>query len=56
MAAFNKARTVRDNLLNIPGRLAPLVAAESDERRCFALIDQEIRQALVELTGGPIDE
>jgi hypothetical protein len=52
VAAFNKARVVRDNLLNIPGRLASLVAAESDERRCFALIDAEIRQALEELTGG----
>jgi len=56
VAAFNKARTVRGSLLNIPGRLAPLLAAESDERECFRLIDAEIRQALVELTGGPKDD
>ncbi len=50
-AAFNKARVVRDALLNIAARLAPLVAAESDERACFDLIDREIRQALEELAG-----
>lgn len=56
VAAFNKGRLVRENLLNISGRLAPLVAAEGDERRCFELMDGEIRRALVELTGGPSDE
>ena len=29
-AAFTKARTIRDNLLNIPDRLAAMLAAESD--------------------------
>lgn len=51
VAAFNKARIVRDALLNIASRLAPLVAAESNERACFDLIDREIRQALEELAG-----
>jgi hypothetical protein len=50
-AAFNKARVVRDALLNIAARLAPLVTAESDERACFDLLDREIRQALEELAG-----
>ncbi len=54
--AFHKARIVRDTLLNIPGRLAPLMAAETDARACFRLIDSEIRQALEELTGGPSDD
>jgi hypothetical protein len=51
VAAFNKGRAVRDNLLNIPGRLAALVAAESDERRCHDLIDAEIKAALKVLAG-----
>jgi hypothetical protein len=51
VAAFNKARIVRDALLNIASRLAPLVAAEPDERACFDLIDREVRQALEELAG-----
>ncbi len=51
VAAFNKARIVRDALVNIASRLAPLVAAEGDERACFDLIDREIRQALEELAG-----
>jgi hypothetical protein len=46
VAAFNKARIVRDALLNIASRLAPLIAAETDERACFDLIDREVRQAL----------
>lgn len=56
VAAFNKARTVRDNLLNVPSRLAPLMAAESSERECFRLMDTEIRRALEELTGGAREE
>ena len=51
VAAFNKGRTVRDNLLNIPGRLAAVVAAETDERKCFELIDSEIKAALKVLAG-----
>ena len=52
VAAFNQGRIVRDNLLNVAGRLAAVVAAENNERRCFDLIDEEIRQAIVALTGG----
>ena len=51
VAAFNKARIIRDALINIASRLAPLVAAESDERTCFELIDREVRQALEDLAG-----
>jgi len=49
-AAFNRGRAVRDNLLNIAGRLAAVTAAESDERKCFELIDAEIKAALEVLT------
>ncbi len=55
VAAFNKGRTVRDNLLNIPGRLAAVVAAETDERKCFELIDSEIKAALKVLAGDTGD-
>lgn len=51
VAAFNKARIIRDALINIASRLAPLVAAETDERACFDLIDREVRQALEDLAG-----
>ena len=49
-AAFNRGRAVRDNLLNIAGRLAAVMAAETDERKCFELIDAEIKTALEVLT------
>lgn len=53
VAAFNRARVVRDSLLNIPDRLASVVAAESDSRKVHAMLAAEIRQALEDLTGGP---
>ncbi len=46
---------MRDNLLNIPGRLAAVVAAETDERKCFELIDSEIKAALKVLAGDAGD-
>jgi hypothetical protein len=53
VAAFNKARIVRDALLSIPDRLAAVLAAETDARQVHALLAAEVRQALEELTGGP---
>ena len=52
VAAFNKARVVRDSLLNIPERLAAVLAAEGDERRVHQIMVAEIRAACEELTGG----
>ena len=52
VAAFNKAREVRDSLLNIPERLAAVLAAESDERRVHQIMVDEIRSALEALPGG----
>lgn len=43
---FEIARKVRDNLLNIPGRIAPEIAAEVDPHRCEILLDKEIREVL----------
>jgi hypothetical protein len=52
-AAFNTARIVRDALLSIADRLAPILAAESDAAAIHAALSSEIRTALHELTGGP---
>ena len=49
-AAFNKARVVRDGLLNIPDRLAAVLAAENDPARVHELLAAEIRTALEELS------
>ena len=51
-AAYNRARVVRDALLNIPERLAAMLAAEADERRVHQILAAEIRAALEELTDG----
>jgi hypothetical protein len=43
---FAVFRAARDELLNIPHRLAAVVAAESDQHRVHQLLAQEIRQVL----------
>lgn len=53
VAAFNKGRVTRDNLLNIPDRLSGMLAAENDAAKVHALLSAEMRQALNALTGGP---
>lgn len=52
VAAFTLARTVRDNLLNLPDRLAALLASESDAHRVHQILTEEIRKALDELAGA----
>lgn len=52
---FECARTVRDNILNVPDRLAAELAAESDPKRIHARLDEELRSALeviAEALGG----
>jgi len=51
VAAFNRARVVRDALLNIPERLAAVLAAETDEQRVHGMLTAEIRAACEELSG-----
>jgi hypothetical protein len=46
--AFRAGRLMRDNLLNIPARTSALVAAESDQSRCYQLIHDEVKAALDE--------
>ena len=45
-AAFNKARIVRDNLLNIPDRVANLLASVDNASKIHELLSQEIRNSL----------
>jgi hypothetical protein len=49
VAAFTVARTVRDNILNIPDRVAALLAAEANPARVHQILSDEIRKALIEL-------
>jgi hypothetical protein len=50
VAAFNRYRTFRDGMLNIPDRLAAVLASETDPARVFELLSAEIRKALLEVT------
>jgi pyruvate/2-oxoglutarate dehydrogenase complex dihydrolipoamide acyltransferase (E2) component len=52
VAAFNRYRTFRDGMLNIPDRLAAVLAAETDPRRTHELLSTEIRKALTEFSDG----
>jgi hypothetical protein len=52
VAAFNKFRQFRDHMLNIPDRVAAMVAAESDAARCYEIIAIEIRKALNEFADS----
>jgi phage terminase Nu1 subunit (DNA packaging protein) len=49
-AAFAQGRMVCDKLLNIPDRVAPIIAAETDQTKVAELLTREIRQALEELS------
>jgi len=55
VAAFTSARLVRDNLLNIPDRLAATLAAETDAEKVHQMLTVEIRKALDELAGANSD-
>ena len=46
VAAFNRFRQFRDHLLNIPDRVAAMVAAESDPAKVHQILTAEIRKAL----------
>lgn len=48
IAAFNKFRQFRDHLLNIPDRVAAMLAAETDAAKCYEILATEIRKALNE--------
>ena len=51
-ANFEKARLIRDQLLNIPARVSPILAAERDAKKVNEILTHEIRQCLETLSGG----
>jgi len=48
--AFEKARQIRDALLNIPDRLAPIVSVESEKEVIHKILLDEIQQTLEALS------
>jgi hypothetical protein len=52
VAAFNKFRQFRDHMLNIPDRIAAMVAAESEAAKCYEILATEIRKALNEFADS----
>jgi hypothetical protein len=52
VAAFNRFRQYRDHLLNIPDRLAAMLAAETDPAKCYEILATEIRKALNEFADA----
>jgi len=55
VAGFTRGRVVRDNMLNIPDRVAATLAAESDEGRVHRILSDEILRALDVLAGPNSD-
>jgi hypothetical protein len=51
-AAFNTGRRLREQLLTIPDRVAPVVAGLSDIAECHRVVREEILRALEELVAG----
>lgn len=49
---FQVARNTRDNLQNIPPRVAGLLAAERNQDKIFQLLTREINQCLEGLSNG----
>jgi hypothetical protein len=52
VSAFNRFRQFRDGMLNIPDRLAAVLAAEGDPSRVHELLATEIRKALLEFADA----
>lgn len=49
--AFKIARAVRDSMMNIPGKISAELAGETDQFKIHARLDEEIRQALENLSS-----
>ncbi|VVC39095.1 Ankyrin repeat-containing domain,Ankyrin repeat [Cinara cedri] len=54
--AFNAARVVRNNLLNIPDRVSALLASMSDAEKIHELLSQEITTALEDQSNIDINK
>lgn len=46
MATLAISSRFRDRMLNIPDRVAAMLAAETDATRCYEILDTEIGEAL----------
>lgn len=53
---FDVGKTIQLNMLNIPNRVAAMIAAESDEKKVFDILQTEITIALEALSNGRIDK
>src|SRR5215510_836709 len=47
-AAFSRFRMIRDACMNIPARVAPLLAGERDEAKVFQILEEEIRRVFTD--------
>ena len=54
--AFKRYRQFRDHMLNIPNRIAPVLAAETDPIRVHEILATEIRDALGEFADQATDQ
>ena len=52
VASFNRFRQFRDGMLNIPDRLAAVLAGETNPRQVHELLETEIRKALTEFSDA----
>ena len=52
VAAFNRFRQFRDQMLNLPDRLAAMLAAETDPAKVYEILASEIRKALNEFASA----
>lgn len=50
--AFSLGRSIRESIMAIPARLAPMLAGTADTRQCHHLLEQELRIALRVLSDG----
>lgn len=50
-ATFQRVRMLRDKLLNIPDRVATVIAAERDPSRVHQLLTEELKRVLSELSS-----
>jgi hypothetical protein len=54
--AFRMGQIVRDHILNIPDRLAELLAVETDATKIHSLLTKELREALAALSRAPMED
>ena len=47
-----KSRVIHERMLSIPVRLGPIVAAESSVSKIRRLLDQEVQEALIDLSDA----